>query len=505
MRVTQNCVHVSSAFRNAFSCCSFGIAVNLAALYRAAVLALRCLIAGISISLLSGCVTANPASTNSPTSATSVSIQAPISETTLAAPSAEPVKLPSETITAIPGLDEDPIAQVPTDIDYWKVMVDGFAVPWLSMGSVYLLDKLYSNNPDFLSRALQRSAPYIHEIIIALKQRGMPTDLALLPVIESGFDPGAISPASAAGIWQFIPSTGQRYGLKQDWLRDERRDPLAATTAALDYLQTLYGMFGNWHLALAAYNCGENCVSRAIQRSQMAGGSRDFASIARFLPQETRDYVPRFIAVRNMLANGRSNGVKLPAIHNNPRITSIFINQPADLQSIARLSGTSYNELYMLNAGVLRQAIPATSSLIWLPENALIKLKHSIAELEKKNEAILLMNLKPAQAKPRETLKTFAERESVTMEQLRSINNIPASLYTIQSGTLFLPRQPGETIYRGDIRSLAPLHMVGEEQLRKTLENTNNKLLAAHPLLVKSSGWIPGRLHLNGKGRARRK
>jgi membrane-bound lytic murein transglycosylase D len=415
----------------------------------------------------------------------------------------DPLKQPPPE--PLPNQSDDFKSAGQQSTDFWGVMLDGFAIPPLAMSSVTALSNLYASNPDFLTRSLQRSAPYMHEIIIALKQRGMPTELALLPVIESGFDPGALSPASAAGIWQFIPGTGRRFGLKQDWLRDERRDPLAATSAALDYLQTLYGLFKDWHLALAAYNCGENCVSRAIQRSQFINGGRDFASIARFLPQETRDYVPRFIAVRNVFSRIHSNGVRLPRIQNSARITSIFVNQPVDLASVARLSGISYEELATLNAGVLRQAVPAVSSLIWLPETALAHLKESIANASKKNEAVLLMSLKPVRAALGESLKAFANRQAITIDRLRAINNIPASLSTIQSGTLFVPKQADDAIFRGDILALAPLRMVGEERLRKALENKTDKLLASHPQLAKSSGWIPGRLRLGGRSKSRRK
>jgi hypothetical protein len=155
---------------------------------------------------------------------------------------------------------------------------------------------------------------------------------------------------------------------------------------------------------------------------------------------------------------------------------------------------------------VLRQAVPSTSSLIWLPESALGKLKQSIAERGEKKEAVILMNLKPARANPGESLKTFAARHVITIDQLRAINNIPASLHNIQSGTLFIPRPAKEAMFQGDISTLAPLKMSGEERLIKKLANKNNKLLASHPQLAKSSGWIPGRLRLGGgRPKARRK
>lgn len=391
------------------------------------------------------------------------------------------------------------------NVDFWRLMLEGFAVPPLSTPAVSSLTKLYAANPRFLSRSMQRSSPYIHEIIDMLKLRGMPTDLALLPVIESGFDPLALSPAEAAGIWQFIPETGRRYGLKQDWLRDERRDPLAATRAALNYLQTLYNMFGDWHLALASYNCGENCVTRAIGQAKAAGKGRDFASIAPYLPEETRNYVPRFIAVRNVFRNLESNGVQLPAIHHNPRITSIYLNQAVDLNAISNLAGINRQELALLNAGVLRQVVPPNYGVIWLPEDALGKLKKTLSDASGKVDSDALVSLSAAKAIPGENLGSFAKRNSTTVEEVRYLNNIHRSLYTISSGTLFIPRKPGEAPFSDNPAMLSPLKMTGEQAL--TVRFKANKkpgaLLTAHRLINTNSGWIPGRLQLSSRGKRR--
>jgi len=385
-------------------------------------------------------------------------------------------------------------------IDFWRMMLDGFSVPALNMNSVTQLTSLYANNPQFLTRSMQRASPYIHEIIAQLKYRGMPTDLALLPVIESSYDPRALSPAAAAGIWQFIPETGRRYGLRQDWLRDERRDPMASTRAALDYLKFLHGMFGDWHLALAGYNCGENCVARAIAKSRAAGGGRDFASIAHLLPQETRDYVPRFIAVRNVFRNAGNNRVQLPPIHHNPRITSIMLNHPVDLASVANLAGMSFQEIKTLNAGVLRQVVPSNSGVIWITEDGLDRLKHKLSKAEDGIDEHLLINLKATKANPGESLYAFAARHGMSTQELRLINNIHPSLNIISSGTLFVPRRQDESPFTGESTKLSPLVMVGEQALNARIKRASsaNKQLTAHPIVNSDSGWIPGRLKVSG-------
>lgn len=387
-----------------------------------------------------------------------------------------------------------------SSIDFWRMMLDGFSIPALHMNSVSSLTSLYSGNPQFLTRSMQRASPYIHEIISELKRRGMPTDLALLPVIESSYDPRALSPAAAAGIWQFIPETGRRYGLRQDWLRDERRDPMAATRAALEYLKFLHGMFGDWHLALAGYNCGENCVARAIAKSRAAGGGRDFASIAHLLPQETRDYVPRFIAVRNVFRTAANSRIPLPPIHHNPRITSIMLNHPVDLASVASLAGMSFQELKTLNAGVLRQVVPSNSGVIWMTEDGLNRLKQRLSKAEDGIDQHLLINLKAVRANPGESIHAFAARHDLSARELRTINNIHASLNIISAGTLFVPRRKDENPFTGGAADLRPLVMAGEQALNTRIKraSSSKNQLTAHPIVNSDSGWVPGRLKVSG-------
>jgi len=389
-------------------------------------------------------------------------------------------------------------------LNYWQMMLDGFALKPLNSTAVSDLTRLYSNNISFIMQSLQRASPYMSNVIDALLQRDMPTELALLPVIESGFNPSALSSASAAGIWQFIPETGKRYGLQQSWLRDERRDPLSATDAALNYLQGLHQQFGDWHLALAAYNCGEGCVVRAQQRAREAHRNTDFSGISPYLPLETRNYVPRLVAVSNILSNYRQNLSALPRISDTPRITRIMINHPVDISSLARLVDMRYEELSLLNAGISRQVIPP-NNIIWLPDNKIIKLRTMISESDK-DASELLMNIRPVKSNAGESLAAFSERYMVDMDELRRINGISRSLSKIASGTLFIPRQKNEPVSSQNLTSLEPLKMVGEKTLRASKPLTTNDalLLAAHPEIMANSGWLPGRLKLSGNRSGRK-
>ncbi|WP_423310264.1 transglycosylase SLT domain-containing protein [Variovorax sp. VNK109] len=384
--------------------------------------------------------------------------------------------------------------------EFWTRLRSGFAVPPLPVETVAEFHRAYGTRPDFLARATQRGAPYLPHIAQQLVQRNMPADLALLPVIESAFEPRALSPAAAAGVWQFIPETGRRYGLQRNWLRDDRRDVFAATNAALDYLGDLYRMFGNWHLALAGYNCGEGCVARALSQARAAGAGQDFTSISRWLPAETRAYVPRFIAVRDVVYNAPAFGLTLPAVDSSPRVVRISIDRDADLASIARASGMPLPELLNLNAGALRQVVTQGQS-IWMPEHRAARLASGLQV--KDDGSLAIMQLKPSQARANERLAAFAARHNTTAEQLRDINGIAPSLHVIQSGTLFVPLQSGEQAVPIQVSAWPALRMQGEEAVAARSSShaadRDRALLAAHPHWVES-GWTPGRLRtLGGK------
>lgn len=210
-------------------------------------------------------------------------------------------------------------------------------------------EAFYARRPDLLSRILERSRPYLHFVVEEVERRGMPLEIALLPVIESAFNPWAYSRAHAAGLWQFIPSTGRKYGLDKDFWYEGRYDVLAATDAALTYLQELYAMFGDWSLALGAYNMGEGGMSRAIARNQAKGIPVRYDRLR--LPRETAHYVPKLIAVRNIIANPSAFGVSLDPIPNEPHFVRITMPLRIDLALAARLAELPAEEFAVLNPG----------------------------------------------------------------------------------------------------------------------------------------------------------
>lgn len=220
----------------------------------------------------------------------------------------------------------------------------------------------YAKRPDYVARMLDRSRRYLFHIVEEVQKRGMPMEIALLPMVESAFNPQAYSRSHAAGIWQFIPSTGKNYGLQQNVWYDGRRDVTAATQAALDYLQKLFMDFGSWELALAAYNCGEGCVSRAIKKNAAQGKSTDYLSLP--LPPETRHYVPKLMAIKQLVLEPENFGVELNDIPNEPYFAQVSINTGAmDVRSAATLAGLSVEEFLSLNPAFPRKLIKAGSEV----------------------------------------------------------------------------------------------------------------------------------------------
>jgi membrane-bound lytic murein transglycosylase D len=205
----------------------------------------------------------------------------------------------------------------------------------------------YGQRKDLVANISQKARRYLFHIAEAVETRGMPMELALLPIVESGFEPGALSTAQAAGLWQFIPGTAQRYRLKLTEHYDARRDIVASTEAALDYLEFLHRMFKDWQLALAAYNWGEEAVLRAIQRNQAKGLPTDYENLT--VPEETRYYVPKLMAIRNIVLSPELHGIELADIPNTPYFAEVDVRVPLDIEAVARLAGVPTAEVRALN------------------------------------------------------------------------------------------------------------------------------------------------------------
>jgi membrane-bound lytic murein transglycosylase D len=261
------------------------------------------------------------------------------------------------------------IPQLVNNADLWERIRRGFVMHELNMPAVQAQEQFYAQKQDYIKRFVARGSRYLYHIVEELERRNLPTEIALLPIIESAFNPQAASTAKASGMWQFIPSTGTHFGLKQDWHADHRRDVMLSTKAALDYLQKLHGMFNSWELAFAAYNCGEGCVGRAIKANQARGMPTDFASLN--LPNETRAYVPKLIAVKNIVLSPASYGVELTTVDNKPYFSKVPAPAKIDVKLAAKLAEMPVDEFSALNPAFNRPVAASGTGYFLVPtENA---------------------------------------------------------------------------------------------------------------------------------------
>ncbi|MBI2994901.1 MAG: LysM peptidoglycan-binding domain-containing protein [Gammaproteobacteria bacterium] len=306
-------------------------------------------------------------------------------------------------------------------------------------------DKLawFSRNQEYLDRVAERARPYLYYIVEELDRRGMPLDLALLPIIESAYHPFALSPSRASGIWQFIPSTGKRYGLKQNWWYDGRRDIIAATGAALDYLQKLHAEFdGDWLLAVAAYNAGELNVTRAINRNRNTGRKADFWSLD--LPRETRGYVPSFLAVVELAAQPDHYGIALRPIANAPYFSRVDLDGQLDLATAAALAAISMDELYTLNPGFNQWATdPEGPHTLLLPLAKTEEFKRGLSSLPAEERIRWTRH----EIRAGETLGEIASRYRTSVEALQAANGLRTNLIRTGHSLLIPNAQQPEAHY----------------------------------------------------------
>lgn len=308
-----------------------------------------------------------------------------------------------------------PIPQATADL--WDRIRAGLKLQPLDSPLIQTHVNWYANRPEYVSRMLDRSRRYLFHIVDEVEARGMPMEIALLPMIESAFNPQAYSRSKAAGIWQFIPSTGKNYGLQQDHWYDGRRDVTAATQAALDYLQKLYNDFGSWELALAAYNCGEGCVSRAIKKNIARGLPGDYLSIT--LPSETRHYVPKLMAIKKLVLEPEEFGVELVDIPNEPYFTQVAMNAGSiDIRSASRLAGLTVEEFTSLNPAYPRKLIKTTNTV-----SVLVPVTHAEIFQTNLNKGDW-DSWQPVTAKKGMTLAEIAEQLGSTPDRIAEHNQL---------------------------------------------------------------------------------
>ena len=327
------------------------------------------------------------------------------------------------------------VAQLTPPAELWERIRRGFAMPNLESDLVKDREQYYATRPDYMARMTERSRKYLFHIVEELELRNMPSELALLPFIESAFNPQAVSSAKAAGMWQFMPATGRHFELKQNAFRDDRRDVLASTRAALDYLQKLYGMFGDWHLALAAYNWGEGSVGRAIAKNKRAGLGTGYPDLS--MPVETRQYVPKLQAVKNIVAGPDHFKVTLPLIENHPFFQSVAILRDLDVEMAARLAEVSVEDFKALNPSASRPVLLAAGTPhILLPWDQATVFQKNLAKSNGSQLASWTVWVAPANLKTAEVAKRVGMDEG----ELRSVNHIPPRSIIKAGSTLLVPR-----------------------------------------------------------------
>lgn len=324
----------------------------------------------------------------------------------------------------------------PATGDLWDRIVKGYAIPDLEGPLVEKWEQWYAERPDYVARMVERSRRYLYHIVSEVEARGMPLEVALLPIIESAFNPTAMSGARAAGIWQFMPATGTHYGLKQTWWFDSRRDVVAATNSALDYLQTLNSEFNDWQLSLAAYNWGEGNVRRAIARNRAKGLPADFEHLSN-MAAETRNYVPKLQAVKNIVADPAKYGLVMADVPNAPYFTVVRTTVRMDVKRAAELAELGQEEFLALNPQHNRPVISgADDYAILLPID---KAEVFAAKLNLVDQP--LVSWQAHRMKPGETLPQVAIRYGLSIETLRSVNGI-GPRQTVPTGyALLVPMQ----------------------------------------------------------------
>ena len=446
----------------------------------------------------------------------SVTFILPAQANDLTIPPSQPAENTSaETVVDLSENPDDPEGMVAAEdidlqnFDVWERIRKGYAIPDLNNPLVATHTTWYSARPDYLHRITQRASRYLFYVVQELEKRDMPMELALLPFIESAFNPQAYSSAKAAGMWQFIPSTGRDYNLKQNAFRDDRRDVLASTNAALTYLQRLYGMFGDWQLALAAYNWGEGSVSRAIAKAKAAGRPTDYNSLSAYMPAETRNYYPKLQAVKNIIAAPVQYGIKLPVVENQPYFVTIKKTRDIDIKLAAQLAELPMEEFKALNPQFNRPVITGSpTTQILLPQSNAEKFKTNLSNWTRALSSWTAHKVTAA----RERIENIAAKFKTTPELIREVNAIPPNMHPKAGSTVLVPKLSADDdknigqdvadnailTYEADepprrkitvrarkrdtVASIAARYKVKPEQVREWNDLKNDKLTAGQSL-----------------------
>ncbi len=332
---------------------------------------------------------------------------------------------PTSTATIVEALEalqtsEPTITDVPPTLDLWQQLAQGYQFQEIQHPNIEQEVQSFLSRKTSLTRQLRMGEPFLFHILQEVKKRNLPTEIALLPGIESGFRPNAYSRHGAAGLWQFMPATGQDFGLKQDWWYDARRDPWASTDAALNYLEKLNKRFdGDWLLAIASYNAGGGTIARAIRKNLDKDKPIDFWSLD--LPAETRQYVPRLLALARIIGQSEQYGMTLPAIENDLRFVKVDIGEQLDLKVAAKLANMKTDELLLYNAGFNRWAThPQGPHYLLLPAEKAEDFSAKLAQLPEDER----LRWTRYRIQPGDNLGKIARKHGISIQALMQTNNL---------------------------------------------------------------------------------
>ncbi|GAB1390276.1 MAG: hypothetical protein AMXMBFR78_25370 [Rubrivivax sp.] len=452
------------------------------------------------LALLTGCATVTPPEA-APEAAAATAAAAPTpSEAAVAAPApaASPQTAPAGAVR-----DAKPEARVRLDPlddaargDLWARIRAAYAMPDLDNELVRKWEQYYAQRPDYVQRMTARGSRYLWHIVEELERRQMPGDLALLPFIESAFDPQALSVARASGMWQFMPGTGRDFELKQNLFRDDRRDILASTRAALDYLQRLHEQFGDWQLALAAYNWGQGNVQRALARNARAGLPGSYENLR--MPDETRNYVPKLQAIKNIVARPQDFELVLPPLDDHPYFTTVDIERDIDVALAAQLAGLTPEQFGQLNPQHNKPVILAAGTpQILLPYDNANRFVRALRG-HRGPLASWTAWVAPRTVKPREA----AQQVGMTEDELREVNRIPARMLVKAGSTLLVPRSARHEDVSEEVVEAAKIALAPEARpLRRLQVKVHGRKPVSVAALARRHGMTPTALAAaNGVG-----
>lgn len=322
----------------------------------------------------------------------------------------------------------------PQPPDMWERLRLGFRMPDMDGRRVKMWERWYAERPEYVASMIDRSSRFLYHVVQEVERRNMPTEIALLPMIESAYNPYAYSRAHASGMWQFIPSTGRLYGLRQNYWYDGRRDVLAATSAALDYLQDLHGMFGSWDLALAAYNMGEGGLGRAIARNKRRKRPTDYEHLR--IPRETRNYFPKLQAVKNIISDPARFGLKLAKVPNRPYFSTVMTDRHIDVKLAAELAEISIEEFRILNPAHNKPVIRAANGgeTILLPLANVETFRKNLAAYEEP-----LVSWQVYKFKRKDRLAKIAAKHGVSLAYLKQVNGIAPRRWVKPGQSIVVP------------------------------------------------------------------